>query len=186
MSIQSISHRWSVPAALSLSLVLAAGCSVRPSVALTVPVSDGETLHLLFDPKGGVPHADDGIIRIGAPRMIPEPKLPRVAYTFALLVKDPTFVPVRVMVEDFTDKPVHVLVDDHKPVLNHDRVWGTLTPYMGRGAPALKWLSSIDYSIRDYRFIVTAADGRTRTLDQLSLYPVGVKDFVRHKLGYTY
>jgi hypothetical protein len=148
-----------------------------------VPIAGGGRAEVAYTKHGMVMSENDDL-RIDQAQVLVTKDHKHLIYLFALTAKS-GFVPKRVEIEDVTEDPVQVLcVDDHPRLVrglwrNPDKLWDL-------GDPAIKWLYTVDNSIRVYRFIVTGADGQTTTLDQAQIYPAGIKAAFRYVLGLKY
>jgi hypothetical protein len=90
-----------------------------------------------------------------------------------------------VRIEDISDEKPALLLDDTQPKFD-EGIWTGKSENIASEDPRMAWIFQIPHSYRVYRFIVTKADGREVTLDQVVPYAPFIKEAVRKKWGEKY
>jgi hypothetical protein len=175
-------------AALGLAGVLAAallgagGCLMRPTYSVNFTTADGVQMEVPLS----VAKVDVGDDQVSVKNFQFTPwridKGKGLAFTFQLVFAK-GYKPVSIVVDDVSDTPILSVYTDDKPVLLKDGVWSGLSPAHSPADEYVKWVSTLDNTVKVYRFTVKLTDGTTHVLRFPIFVPSVMKAFIRSQLG---
>lgn len=158
-----------------ICMALLTACSTAPEYKYVTTVSGGQRMEFSITGAGPA-HASERGLTVEATQFLP----PRGGMSFlALALKNESGQELKnVLVEDVTEETPARILEDTAPRLTNG-VWRGLSEPVRSVAPPFEWLAFLDSSNRVYRFTVTLADGKTVTLNQLSIFPGWMKEGMR-------
>jgi len=93
------------------------------------------------------------------------------------------FKPVAITVDDVSDTPILSVYSDNAPILSKANVWSGMSPAHHPTEDLVKWILTLDNTVKVYRFTVKLSDGTTHVLRYPVFAPAQMKVFMRGQLG---
>jgi hypothetical protein len=172
-------RRW---IALGFVAALLAGCATG-DVSLVVPVSGGGKFPVPIARGLARPTEIDGFT-LKAPLFTLSDEKTRLVYLFEF--SDPKGRALQsVRVEDISDAKPLLLLEEAMPTSNQG-LWRGVSRPVSPGEEGLKWIYSIDNTVRVFRFTIVTADGRSVVANQGALFPNVFKIPARQAFGEKY
>ena len=91
--------------------------------------------------------------------------------------------PVAIEVDDVSDMPILSVHTDNAPKLSNKNEWSAGTAPRPATDDLVKWLMTLENSVKVYRFTVKLADGTTHVLRYPVFAPGPMKAYMRSQLG---
>jgi|SRR5271165_7559741 len=168
-------------AAAAASLAVA-GCLMQPSYSASVTTADGVQIEVPLSRDPVV--VDDGTVSVKrfqfAPWALEGGK--GLAFAFELEFKGGS-KPEEISVDDVSDTPILGVYTDKSPKLSKDNLWKAVSPPHHPADELVKWMMTLDNTVKVYRFTVRLADGTTHVLRYPIFAPVQMKSFMKGQLG---
>jgi len=159
-----------------------AGCLMQASYAVNVTTADGVQIEVPLT----LARLDisDGAISVKnfafTPWAMGNEK--GLAFGFQLEFKAGS-KPVAITVDDVSDTPILSVYSDNAPILSKKSVWSGMSPAHHPTEDLVRWILTLDNSVKVYRFTVKLADGTTHVLRYPVFAPAQMKTFMRGQLG---
>ena len=157
---------------------------MQPTVSAKVTVADGSEIEvpMNFAP----PEVTDGVVTIKAFQFAPfdmGPDKPK-AITFTFVAKFAEgAAPKSLEIDDFTEDPILRIFTDTGAHIVKEHLYGQMSQPYAPQDEHVKWILTLDNSIRVYRFTFKMADGSTHVLLKPIMVPALMKNYIRSQLG---
>jgi hypothetical protein len=169
-------------AVLAAASLAAAGCLLQASYSANVTTADGVQIEVPL--SLGKADIEDGVVSVKNFQFTPWKieKGKGLAFAFQLEFKEGA-KPVSVAVDDITDLPILSVYTDNAPLLLKKTIWSGVSPAHSAADEYVKWIMTLDNTVKVYRFTVKLADGTTHVLRFPIFVPANMKGFMRAQLG---
>jgi hypothetical protein len=153
---------------LALALAGFPGCSMSPNIAMKVTTADGVEIEV---PLNTLPEpATDGVVTLEPIHIAPwnldeNGKAKTLTYTFLVQFKQ-GYKPADVLIEDVTEDPILEIFHDKDPATHLSKLnfWGGVSAPFAPPDEHVKWILTLDNSVRVYRFTIRTTDGASHVL----------------------
>jgi hypothetical protein len=160
----------------------AAGCLMQATYAMKFTTADGVNIEVPMSTS--TPEISDGPVSVKNFRCMPMKVGDTKGIVFGFqLAFEKGAKPVAIAVDDVSDDPILSVYVDNAPVLTTGSNWNAVTHVHAPVDEYVKWIMTLDNTIKVYRFTVKLADGSTRVMRYPLFVPAQLKRFVRVQLG---
>jgi hypothetical protein len=172
----------SLPGALAAVSLGVTGCLIQGNYSAKVTTADGVQIDVPLSREPVV--VDDGTVSVKKFLFQPLPmdKGKGLALAFMLEFKQGA-KPVAIQVDDISDTPILSVHTDNAPALSNKNMWSAGTPPRGSADDLVKWIMTLENTVKAYRFTVRLADGTTHVLRYPIFAPAPMKAYMRAQLG---
>jgi len=169
--------------AVSAAALGAAGCLMQASYSANVTTADGAQIEVPLSREAVV--VDDGAVGVKSFRFEPVAVEGGKGLAFGFELEfHPGVKPVSIVVDDVSDQPILSVYADNAPAFAKKDIWRALSPPHGAADPLVGWLSTLDNTVKVYRFTVKLSDGTTHVLRYPIFAPAQMKAIMRANLGF--
>lgn len=171
-----------LPGALAAVSLGVSGCLMQAHYSANVTTADGVQIEVPLSREAVV--VDDGTVSVKIFQFKPLPmeKGKGLAFAFMLGFKEGA-KPLAIEVDDVSDTPILNVLTDNAPKMGKKNTWSEGTSPRAPTDDLVKWLLTLENSVKVYRFTVKLADGTTHVLRYPVFAPAPMKAYMRAQLG---